>query len=121
MIPDVTIFNTAYLIELEGMNLCYLGAIDTIELPKDFEEELEEIDVLFIPVGAPGTLAPKDAHKLAVRLEPRMIIPMLYEKKDLDMFLKEEGKSNGNPTDKLTLKQKDLAGASGSITVIKEQ
>lgn len=113
--------NTAYLIRMEDMHICYLGAINTIDLPKDFEEEIEDIDILFVPIGGDGSLSPKDAHKLAVRLEARVVIPMLYDKKSLETFLKEEGESGDKPVDKLTLKHKDLAQASGDIKVLKEE
>lgn len=113
--------NTAYIIQMEDMRLCYLGALNTLELPKEFEEELEEVDVLFVPVGAKGVFSAKDAHKLSVRLEPRIVIPMLFTKKDLDAFLKEEGGTKPKPVDKLTLKHKDLAGKQGDIVIVKAQ
>lgn len=111
--------NTIYLIQIEDMHVCFLGALAETELPKDFLEEIEEVDVLFVPVGGNGVLSPKEAHKLAVQLEAKIVIPMHYSNTELTAFLKEEGVSNSKPADKLTLKKKDLLGKSGDVAVLK--
>lgn len=113
--------NTIYSLELEDMTLVHLGALSDTELSKEARESIDEIDVLFVPVGGAGVLSAEDAHKLAVSLEPKIIIPMHWEgigePKSLEAFLKETG--NGNEkTDKLTLKKKDLAGRDGSILIV---
>ena len=79
-----------------------------------------DIDILFVPIGGGDVLEVPQASKLAVKLEARCIIPMHYDKKTLDAFLKEEGSSNGKPQDKLTLKKKDIAEMEGEIMVLKE-
>lgn len=113
--------NTIYLVELEDMTLVHLGALSDPELSKEARENIDEIDVLFVPVGGDGVLSPAKAHELAVSLEPKIIIPMHWngigQPKSLETFLKEAG--NGNEkVDKLTLKKKDLVGRDGSIIVI---
>lgn len=113
--------NTMYSVELEDMNLVFLGALSDPALPQDAREAIDEIDVLFVPVGGNGVLTPAQAHELAVSLEPRIIIPMHWsgmgEPKALDAFLKEEG---GTPekVEKLTLKKKDALARDGAIIVI---
>ena len=113
--------NTIYSVELEDMTLVHLGALSDTELSKEARESIDEIDVLFVPVGGDGVLSPDDAHKLAVSLEPKIIIPMhwsgLGEPKSLEAFLKESG-NGSEKVDKLTLKKKDLVGRDGSILVI---
>lgn len=116
---DKKTHNTIYLIHMEDMRICFLGALSETELPKDFLETVEEVDVLFVPVGGSDVLSPQGAHKLTVQLEPKIIIPMHYTDAELKTFLKEEGTSNGKPTDKLTLKKKDLSGKSGVVIVLK--
>ena len=113
--------NTIYSVELEDMTLVHLGALADAELSKEAREDIDEIDVLFVPVGGDGVLTPAKAHELAVSLEPKIIIPMHWSgigaPKSLEAFLKEAG--NGNEkVDKLTLKKKDLVGKNGSILVI---
>lgn len=114
--------NTIYYVTLEGVNLCFLGAVDSPELPKDATEAFEDIDILFVPIGGEGVLSPSEAYKLAVKLEPKLIIPMHYGevgmKDALKLFLKEGGEGSVKPEEKLTLKKKDLEGKEGEIAVL---
>jgi L-ascorbate metabolism protein UlaG (beta-lactamase superfamily) len=113
--------NTVYAVSLEEMMLVHLGAISDTELSKEARESMGEIDVLFVPVGGEGVLSAEEAHKLAVSLEPKIIIPMHWngmgKPKALEAFLKEAG-NGGEKVDKLTLKKKDLIGKDGSILVV---
>lgn len=113
--------NTIYTVELEDMTLVHLGALSDKELPKEARESIDEIDVLFVPIGGEGVLTPAAAHELVVSLEPKIIVPMHWsgvgEPKSLEAFLKASG-NNGEKVDKLTLKKKDLVGKDGSILVI---
>ena len=113
--------NTIYSVQLEDMTLVHLGALVDTELPKEARENIDDIDVLFVPIGGKGVLSPSPAHELAVSLEPKIIVPMhcsgIGQQGALEAFLKEAG--NGSETvDKLTLKKKDLVGRDGSIVVI---
>ena len=114
--------NTIYSIALEGMNLCFLGALGSTELPHAAMQELDDIDILFLPVGGEGVLDHDAAYKLAVQLEPKAIIPMHYGtlggKDALKAFLKEAGSESVAPADKLTVKKKDLDGKEGEIVVL---
>jgi hypothetical protein len=118
--------NTVYFVELEGMTICYLGALGSKELPQDLRQNIDTIDILFLPIGGEGVLEPDDAHDLAVELEPAIVIPMHYPtsaaavgvKDALNIFLKEEGKDAGKPVEKLTLKRKDLEGKAGEVVVL---
>lgn len=113
--------NTIYALELEDMTLVHLGALSDTELSKEARESIDEIDVLFVPIGGAGVLTPAAAHELVVSLEPKIIVPMHWsgigQPKALETYLKEAG-SASEKIDKLTLKKKDLAGKDGSILVI---
>ncbi|HVM59188.1 MAG TPA: MBL fold metallo-hydrolase, partial [Candidatus Paceibacterota bacterium] len=113
--------NAIYAVELEDMTLVHLGALSEKELPKDAREGIDEVDVLFVPVGGDGVLTPGEAQEIAVSLEPKIIIPMHWSgigaPKSLETFLKEAG-NGSEKTDKLTLKKKDLVGKDGSILVV---
>ncbi len=115
------LINTIYTVSLENMNICFLGAINTPELKNETVEALDEIDILFVPIGGEGVLDPVKAYKLAVSLEPKIIIPMHYgdigNKDALKIFLKEAGE-NPKAEPKLTLKKKDLEGKEGDIMLI---
>ncbi len=113
--------NTVYAVTLEGMTLVHLGALNDPMLSQEAREAIDEIDVLFLPVGADGVLDAAQAAKLAVTLQPRIIIPMHWsgmgELKALDAYLKEEG-GEVEKVEKLTLKKKDAAEKDGAIIVI---
>ncbi|HMA78925.1 MAG TPA: MBL fold metallo-hydrolase, partial [Candidatus Paceibacterota bacterium] len=111
-------FNTIYQVQLEGMNLVFLGALNDPELDAAILGELGDVDVLFVPIGGGDVLEVPQATKLATKLEAKVVIPMHYDTPALDAFLKEEGSSNGKPQEKLTLKKKDLLTASGDIVVL---
>ncbi len=112
--------NTVYLVELEGMKLCFLGSLHTTELSEKTREALDGIDILFIPVGGGETLSPAEAHKFATKMEPSIIIPMDYDEKTLKEFLKESGKGPKSE-EKLTIKKKDLEGKTGEVVVLAPQ
>ena len=113
--------NTIYAVELEDMALVHLGALSDKELPAAAREGIDEVDVLFVPVGGDGVLSAAAAHEVAVSLEPKIIIPMhcngMGQPKSLEAFLKETG-NGSEKVDKLTLKRKDLVGRDGSISVV---
>lgn len=113
--------NTIYTVSLENMNLCFLGALGDLNLPNDTKSAIDGVDILFVPVGAEGTLSPGDAYKFAVSLEPSIIIPMNYSESSLKTFLKEGGSEGLKPIDKLTIKKKDLEGKEGEIIILSEQ
>jgi len=113
--------NTVYAVKLEGMTLVHLGALSEGTLPQEAREGIEEVDILFVPVGGDGVLDAAEASKLATFLEPKVVIPMHWsgmgEAKALDSFLKEEG-GDAEKVDKLTIKKKDVQDRDGAIIVI---
>ncbi len=111
--------NTIYLVNLENMNICFLGALAHKDIDPKVAEALEDIDILFTPVGGEGVMGPAEAYKMAVKLEPSLIIPMHYDDKSLKQFLKEAGEDKITPIEKLTLKKKDLEGKESDVVVLK--
>jgi L-ascorbate metabolism protein UlaG (beta-lactamase superfamily) len=110
--------NTIYIVVLEGMTICFLGSLVDEKLPAEFLEAIEDIDILFLPIGGDGMLDAGKANKVAVTLEPKIIIPMHYEASALKTFLKESGEEGVKPVDKLTLKKKDLEGKEGEVVIL---
>ncbi len=113
--------NTLYTLNLDSMNICFLGALDTKEIAKEILEAIDEVDILFTPVGGDGVLSAADANKLAVQFEPKIIIPIGYDiagKDVLKTFLKESGGEAEKPTDKLTIKRKDIEGKEGEVIIL---
>jgi hypothetical protein len=127
--------NTIYTINLEGMNLCFLGALGDKELSAKTKEAIDGVDILFVPIGSDGVLDPATAHKLAVQFEPKIIIPSHYAApseafsggrgdvgvaNSLKSFLKEAGEEGIKPIDKLTIKRKDIEGKEGEVMVLEQ-
>lgn len=109
--------NTVFSVLFDGLSILYLGALGDLDLPAEVLE-MDSPDILIIPVGGSGALAPAEAQKLAVKLEAKLIIPILYDEKTLKQFLKEAGEEGGKPVDKLTLKPKDVAGKESEVVVL---
>lgn len=110
--------NTIYSFAVDGINLAFLGALESADISKEVREAINEPDVLFVPVGGNGLLDAKSSAKLASSLEPKMIIPMDYDATTLKAFLKELGEEKAEVVDKLTLKRKDLEGKEGEVIVL---
>lgn len=115
--------NTMYTVRLEDMNILFLGALSDAKPDLSLVEDMDSVDILFVPIGGGGVLEPSDAHALAVTLEARLIIPIHYdgigEGGSLKTFLKEAGAEDTKAIDKLTVKRKDIEEKSGEVVVLK--
>lgn len=110
--------NTIYTLTVDEISICFLGALTNPTLSNEAIEAIDSADILFLPVGdGIDSLAPKDAYKLAVAIEPRLIVPMDFADEDIRTFLKEAGQDKTAPIEKLTLKRKDLDGKAGEVVV----
>ncbi len=105
---------TVYLVVWEEIRLAFLGHLSKPP-SADILEQLDEPDVLFLPVGGGHFLEPTAAAKLAKHLEPAYIIPMFY--KTPSDFLKAMGQK-GESQEKLVFKKKDIAEAKNRVIVL---
>ena len=69
--------NRIHILEAEGLRIAHLGDLGCMPTPKELDQ-LTGLDVLMIPVGGYYTIDAAQAHDLAVRLAPRITIPMHY-------------------------------------------
>lgn len=117
---EKTYQNTSYVFTIDGIRVTFLGALHEMLKP-EHKEIIDETDVLFVPVGRDGFLLnPYEAHKLAVSLEPKLIIPIDYDEQSLPIFLKEAGSEKVEPVEKLTIKKKDIEGKLGEVVLFHE-
>jgi L-ascorbate metabolism protein UlaG (beta-lactamase superfamily) len=104
---------TSYLLRMEKMTLLYLGPVGTPELHSSLKQVLEDVDILFVPVGGDAVLAAADAHKLTVQVEPKVVIPVCYNKARCtaacETFEKEQGGDVQRVGEKWTVKPKEIA------------
>jgi len=111
--------NTSYVLTIDNIKICFLGCLHEELLPEQ-REMIDEVDILFIPTSAnEDILNSYDAHKLATKLEPKLIIPMDYNESSLKIFLQELGQEKIEKIEKLTLKKKDLDDKTGEVVVFK--
>jgi L-ascorbate metabolism protein UlaG (beta-lactamase superfamily) len=121
-IDDTNYINTIYTMTIDGISICFLGALGDTAIEPKVKEAIGDPDVLFVPIHGTNTIGPAKAHSLAVSLEAKVVIPMDFgkdaEKGVLDVFLKEAGAEDVKPVDKITLKKKDI-GDKGDVMVLK--
>jgi L-ascorbate metabolism protein UlaG (beta-lactamase superfamily) len=89
--------NTIYVLDYGNITVLHLGNTDTVP-SQTMVEELGNINIALVPVGAGGALNASKAAEVISMLEPNIVIPMYYEtphsKLPLDplsKFLKEMG------------------------------
>ncbi len=119
---DEDLINTIFSLTVDGINLLYLGA-QCGELPAQLSDVVDEVDIVFIPIGGDGVFSPKEAYKVAMNLEAKVIIPMHFSStkdESLKQFIKESG-GESTTTDKLTIKRKDIEGKEGEIIILELQ
>lgn len=108
--------NTIYSAHFDGISVLYLGALGDIDVPEEVLE-MDSPDILILPIGGNGVLNPVEGQKLAVKLEAKIIVPILYDDKTLKQFLKEAGE-DVQPVEKLTIKPRDLVGKENDVVVL---
>ncbi|MEN9881445.1 MAG: hypothetical protein RLZZ308_628 [Candidatus Parcubacteria bacterium] len=112
--------NTSYVFTIDGIRVTFLGALGQ-KLEPEHKAIIDETDILFLSVGNDTFLLnPYDAYKLAVSLEPKLIIPMDYDEQSLPIFIKEAGAEKVEPVEKLTIKRKDIEGKLGEVVLFHE-
>lgn len=106
--------NTIYIIIMDGIRLAHLGDLGHI-LTDEQLEEVNGVDILFIPTGGIYTLDAKEAVEVIGQIEPRIVIPMHYQLPGLKIklnpvedFLKEMGLKEIKPLDKLVISRERL-------------
>jgi len=89
--------NTVYLMEVDGVSLCHLGDLGHV-LTSEQAEQLDNVDVLLLPIGGVSTINAPMAAEVVRQLEPNVVVPMHYKtealKRELapvERFLKEMG------------------------------
>ncbi len=78
---DAKAFNTVYLVEMDEVLFCHLGALTGTLTPAQ-AEVIGDPDVLFVPIGEPGGLPTAKATEVIGQLTPKMVIPVLYRTGD---------------------------------------
>jgi len=125
---------TMYRIETEGITLCHLGDLGQKELTEKQLEQINGVDILFVPIGSSyilnkqklAVLDAETAQRVVNQIEPSLVIPIHYKvggvTLDLDgpeKFLKAMGVTKPQELDKLVIKSKDLNPKETKILLLK--
>ncbi|PIR66542.1 MAG: hypothetical protein COU51_03315 [Parcubacteria group bacterium CG10_big_fil_rev_8_21_14_0_10_36_14] len=111
--------------EFEDMAMAHLGGLKH-KLRDESLSELENIDILLLPVGGGDSIDYKKAAEIANQIEPRVIIPMQYKMPgltinldDVQKFLKEYG-TKEETMNKLKIARKDLPEEETKVIVLEK-
>lgn len=115
---------TVYRLEMDGIRFGILAEIDDL-LSNDALNNLDGIDVLFVPVGGGEIIDSKKAIEIINSLEPKLAIPCCFKIKGLkinlsssDKFLKEAGIKNIERVNKLSIQKKHLLFEETKIVIL---
>lgn len=108
--------NTVYLIDVDGIKLLHCGDLGQ-KFTNEQLEQVDDPDILFVPVGGVYTIDAKEAAEVVKQIEPKIVIPMHYKKSNMtasfdsltavDEFLKEIGK-DVEPVNRLSITKDKL-------------
>ena len=106
--------NTVYVMEVEEVSVCHLGDLGHA-LTAEQVEELDNVDVLLLPVGGVSTIDASEAVEVVRQIDPKVVIPMHYktealsgELEPVEKFLKEIGVEDVVSQPKLSLTKSSL-------------
>jgi L-ascorbate metabolism protein UlaG (beta-lactamase superfamily) len=107
-------YNTTYVIEVEGMKIGHLGNLGHA-LSESQAETLEDVDILFAPIGREDGLSDEKIAQVVTDLSPKIVIPMRYATSigdknlgDFAEFCRKVGVEMPESEDKLVVKPSDL-------------
>lgn len=106
--------NTVYLIEVDGVTICHLGDLGHMLTTAQITE-LDNVDVLLLPVGGVSTINASVAAEIVRQLEPKAVVPMHFKTEALnrplepvDKFLREMAVKEVASQPKLSLTKNSL-------------
>ncbi len=106
--------NTVYVIEVDEISVCHLGDLGHV-LTAEQVEEIDDVDVLLLPVGGVSTINASMAAEIVRQVEPKAVIPMHYkteaisrELEPVGRFLKEIGVEQIDSQPKLSFTRSNL-------------
>lgn len=108
----------------EGMSIAFLGQLHR-KLTDAELEQLENIDILLLPVGGGDALEADKAADVITDVEPRMVIPLNYAVKgskkklsDVEAFCKHLGACERQDMTRLKIQKKDLPADATVVAVL---
>jgi L-ascorbate metabolism protein UlaG (beta-lactamase superfamily) len=107
--------NVVFHVLIDGIRIVHLGDLGQHSLTEEQISEIDQTDILLIPVGSVFTINAKQAVNIVSQLEPKITIPMHYlqpglkvELEPVENFLKEMGVEGLEPQSKLSITKDKL-------------
>lgn len=111
-----------YRLEVEGV---MLGHLSNLEIKDEAADAfLEDVDVLFVPVGGGQVLGPTEASEVASAIEPRLVIPMHYRQsgdtslQPVEKFCQAMGIKSPERLKKVSITKKDLPNEETRLVIL---
>jgi L-ascorbate metabolism protein UlaG (beta-lactamase superfamily) len=106
--------NNIFVMHIDDISICHLGDLGHILSPAQLQE-IDNVDVLLIPVGGSTTIDAPLAAQIVRQLEPKIVIPMHFKDETssrnlepVDRFLKEMGAGETVSRPKLVITKSNL-------------
>jgi L-ascorbate metabolism protein UlaG (beta-lactamase superfamily) len=110
--------NIMFKIEVDDIAILHCGDL-AHKLSDELLEEIDNVDILMLPVGGVNSLNAQEASELVKQIEPEIIIPMHYDHIAINKtvfpdlapvseFISKMGLSELAPVNKLTLKKEEI-------------
>lgn len=119
--------NTFFLFQTEEIRIAHLGRAVESLTEKELEQ-LGDVDILLIPVGGNDFMSAKIAAEIVRKIEPRIVIPMMYNitgvpyvLEGVKKFLGEMGVDELQEMEKFTCKEKDLPEKGAKVIALASQ
>jgi L-ascorbate metabolism protein UlaG (beta-lactamase superfamily) len=101
--------------DFDGLTVAHLGEMSNVPTQTQIED-LEQVNVLLVPVGGGTSLNAAEAAELVSMLEPNIVVPMHYrlpgltvELDDAERFLNEMGVTDPSEESSLKLTSRTFA------------
>ena len=112
--------NTIYSFEIESIRCCVLGAVSEKTITDKTREAIGQVDIVFVPIGGGHLLSASEGYRLAISLQPSLIIPTSYKGNEAEVkkFIKAHGDDKKDSVSKLSIKKNNLMSESTDVAII---
>ncbi len=117
--------HTVYVVSAEGLTVGFLGGLRRPMTEQELDE-IQDIDVLFVPVGGKTVVNAEQALEMVSEVEPRVVVPYYFRTPGLktalepvDAFTKQVGKKDIVAEEKFKITKKELPESDMQVVVLK--
>lgn len=103
--------NFIYIFEVDGIRIANLADMGQDELTEDQLQKIGKVDIAFLPMtdSTQVGFGVEKSVKIIQQLQPKIVSPIHYSKRGIDLILKETNIKDRSEVDVLTLDAEDIA------------